>query len=144
VAARVEPFGMVLQRTWRDPAFQQLGTDARLLFLWTLTGDRGAGAATAGLFRATRRDLVGALGEPLDGWAASMSRRLHFAVHQLQQKPLVLWDEDASLLWVVNRARHANRSPEVAAMIRRQVERMPQDSPLVDRFRSRYRGLLAS
>lgn len=132
-----EPFTMVLARTWRDPAFIDLGSDARLLFLWALSNPD---AAMCGLYRATPTQMANALQR--DGIpAGSTVARVAVALDQLEVKPLALYDEQTQVLWVVNRARHANRSPACAEHMAREIARVPE-CILRRRFRRAYPGLL--
>lgn len=125
---------MVLHALHDDPAYQELEADARLLFLWSFTNPD---ATLCGLYRASWRQLASALG-PLNGRVpVAVDRRVEAALNALERKPLVLYDEEREVLWVVNRARHANRSPKVATAMRREFERCPA-SPVKDQFKRRY------
>jgi hypothetical protein len=134
---------MLEQAIWNDPAFVELDTDARLIFLWSWSNPE---AALGGLYHASEKQLVLALssnGTVLSGDPTHDASRLAAALEQLSRKPLLLYDDQAEVLWVVNRARHANRSPKVAVAIQREFDRCPP-SPLKDRFQRKYRGLLSS
>lgn len=125
---------MVQHAVHDDPAYVELDADARLLFLWSFTNPD---ATLCGLYRASWRQLAGALA-PLNGRVPpEMDARVEAALNALEQKPLLLYDEDTEVLWVVNRARHANRSPKVATAMRREYERCPA-SQLKAQFRTRY------
>jgi hypothetical protein len=126
-------FAQVLAATWTDPQFLDLGTDARLLFLWALTNGRAA----CGLYPASVLDLERALGE---GQGARGARVVH-ALAQLGRKPQLLYDDDNEVLWLVNRARHANASPRAARLMRSEWESCPR-SPLRDLFHARYGQML--
>lgn len=135
-------FEVVYEQVWTDEAFLDLTTDARLLFLWSWTQPR---AAVCGLYSVATAELEAAL-----GWNAELSprqdanaraRRVRDALEELARKPLLLYDADGPVLWVVNRARYANISGRVAAMMRREFRSCPA-SPLKGEFERRYRATL--
>jgi hypothetical protein len=119
-------FSTVENAMWTDPAFIALPTDARLLFIWGWTNPT---ASICGLYHASMKMMQRALQE---GPLADVER-VQKALGALGQKPLMLWDANAELVLVVNRARHANRSPKVALAMQREVESCPS-SPLVEQF----------
>lgn len=122
---------MVQRRTWIDPAFTELSADARLLFLWSWTGPTNA---LCGLYHVSPRMLERALAERRGPDADdSLRERVRGALIELARKPLVLYDDDAEVIWVVSRAKHANRSPKVRVLLAREVESCPA-SPLKDEF----------
>lgn len=124
---------MFNRRTWTDPAFVELDTDARCLFLWSWTGPQ---TALCGLYHASPRMLERALSAD-ERSSPALRERVRVALLQLARKPLALYDDDAEVLWVVSRARYANRSPKVAVMLRREVQACPP-SPLVRKFLAAY------
>lgn len=63
--------------------------------------------------------------------------RVQNALDELAAKPLVKWDPEHEVIWVVNRVRYANRSPKVARAMQKEVERAPT-SPLVVEFVEKY------
>lgn len=127
-------FAQVMTSLWRDPDFLALDADARLLFLWSWTHDR---AGVSGLYRASVLALMGALvRDPHTD--DTVEDRVRDALAQLlAPKPMLLFDNDHEVLWVVNRARYANRSPRAAQLMRDEYERVP-DCPLRDEFARRY------
>lgn len=126
-------FTLVENAVWEDPDFKRLSTDARLLFLWAWTNPN---AAICGLYHTSETHLLKAL-EP-----GAEKDRLYPAMVELADKPLVLYDFNNEVVWVVNRARHANRSEGVAKRMQREVEACPE-SPLVDNFMAMYGQMLA-
>lgn len=124
---------MVECATYGDEAYVDLPTDARLLFIWSWTNER---AAICGLYHASMRTMQKAIDAPL----ASVDR-VNAALAQLADKPLVHYDEDNEVIWVVNRARYANRSPKVARAMQKEVEACPS-SPLVGEFVDQYGEML--
>lgn len=132
-------FAQVMTSLWRDRDFLALPTDARLLFLWSWTHD---GAGVAGLYTASVLDLMLALESPPRSerliWEATTGNRVRAALAQLlTPKPMLLYDTDHEVLWVVNRARYANKSPRAAQLMRDEYERVPA-CPLRDEFSRRY------
>lgn len=111
--------------TYEDPHFLALTAAARSLFLWALVGPE---SNAAGLFHATRFELTTGMGTGAD---------LDATLAELEAKPLMLYDEPAALVWIINKARYANRSPKVAEVIRRQWQQAPR-SPLRDDFANVY------
>lgn len=101
-------------KTWLDEDFEALSTAARLLFIWSWTSPA---SSICGLYEASPKRLRRALGRDHE--------QLGDALKELARKPMVLYDDDAEVLWVVNRARHANRSPKVAVAMRREFEAVP-------------------
>jgi hypothetical protein len=130
VSRGADGFEMFHRRTWNDPAFLELSTDARLLFVWTWTAPANA---LCGLYHVSPRMLERALEERPGASDGELRARVRAALLELAAKPLVLYDDDAEVLWVVNRARYANRSPKVAVLLRREVEECPP-SPLKEKF----------
>lgn len=122
-------FEMLQRKIWHDRAFMDLSTDARLLFIWSWTHPANA---LCGLYHVSPRQLERAL-EERRGSDPALRARVKAALDELAVKPLVLYDDDAEVLWVVKRAEYANRSPKVAVMLRREFEECPP-SPLKDRF----------
>ena len=126
---RFEVFKKVL---WRKADYLALSTDARLLFLWSWTNpDVGA----CGLYRASVRQLEDALGE--SPGAAPARERVGVALRELAEKPHVLYDDEAEVLWVVAKAKHADRSEAARDLMRREARRCPP-TPLKDEFRRLY------
>lgn len=122
-------YTQVFKVLWDDPAFRALNADARLIFLYAWTSDR---ASIGGLHVASPRDLWRAVSDDLP-----TASRWERALDQLQAKPLLLYDDDAEVVWVVNRAKYANVSPRTQRAIQREYRRCP-DSPLKTRFARRY------
>ncbi len=124
-------FELFQRRIWTDPAFLELDVDARLLFIWTWTAPPNA---LCGLYHVSPRMLMNALEPPRQGPAEPATReRVRLALVALARKPLALYDDDAEVMWVVSRAKHANRSPKVAVLLKREFEECPP-SPLKDKF----------
>ncbi len=115
---------------WTDPAFLELSTDARNLFMWAWTAP---GNALCGLYHVSPRKLEHAFAQEPGPSDPATRERVRTALIELARKPLVLYDDDAEVLWVVSRAKHANRSPKVAVLLKREVEECPP-SPLKDQF----------
>lgn len=124
-------FTLLENSTYTDPAFVPLSTEARLLFIWSFTN---LNAAICGLYRCSEREMRRALGR-------SGERRISSALEELAAKPLVRYDADNEVIWVVNRARHANRSPKVARAMQKEIEACPP-SPLVPEFVAMYGSML--
>lgn len=131
---------MVQRELWSDEeGFLLLSTDARLIFLWAFTGGK---ATMCGLYPASLREVASALEQPdPDRWKEHLEPRVRGALEELARKPMVLYDEGWEVLWVVNRALHANRSPKVRTGMRREFRECPP-SPLKEAFRTRYGGML--
>jgi hypothetical protein len=131
---------MVETELWRDAAFRELGTDARLLFIWLWTSPQ---STIGGIYSISPRMMEQALGENGLGSSAAhgTDQRIGDALDELARKPLAVYDWDAEVVWVVNRAKYANRSPKTAIAIRREFEQVP-DSPLREKFRRKYSELL--
>lgn len=99
---------------WTDPEFVKLSPFGKLLFLWTWTQP---GATLCGLYVASEKQMARGIG--------ATPEQLRTALGELSRKPLVRYDADAEVIWVVNRARYANRSPKVAIKMQREVEACP-------------------
>lgn len=123
-------FELFHRKIWTRRAFLDLGTDARMLFIWTWTAPSNA---LCGLYHVSPRMLERALEQRPGPSSDELRDRVRVALQELAVKPFVLYDDDAEVLWVVNRARYANRSPKVAVLLRREVEECPP-SVLKDRF----------
>ena len=128
-------FVLVECSMWEDLDFRGLSTDSRLLFMWAWMGPR---ASISGLHLATVGQMRKALQEEPD---QADENRVHAALDELAQKPLALYDYDAEMIWVVNRARHANRSPKVARSMQREVEQAPP-TVLIKQFARKYGQML--
>jgi hypothetical protein len=126
-------FEMVDSQMYGDPAYRELSTDARLLFIWSWTNPQ---STICGLYGCSVRQMQLALGDTRLGMEP-MSDRVLAALEQLARKPLVEYDEDNEVLWVINRVRYANRSPKVARAMQKEVEKCPP-SPLIERFVAQY------
>lgn len=125
---------MFHKRVWSTSSFRALTTDARLLYLWTWTNED---ASLAGIYEASPRQIARALADVSGPPDEQMTDRLAAALRELSQRPLVLYDEDAWVLWVVGRVEHTLRSPKVAIRMRRDWEECPA-SPLKQRFADTY------
>lgn len=121
---------MLYKRVWRTPSYRALGPDARLLYLWSFTNPEGANLS--GLYHASPRQLQRALGEE-----AGLRERIAAALEELAVRPLVLYDEDGEVVWVVGRVEHTLRSPKQAVKMIREYGECP-DSPLKLMFRKQY------
>jgi hypothetical protein len=120
---------------WNDADFLALGTDARLLFIWSWTNPD---AAICGLYPTSVRRMALAI----DSGSEQRDRQLDAlrvtqALDELARKPMVRYDYDNEVLFVLQRAKHANRSPKTAIAMRREYERCPA-SPLKSMFARRY------
>lgn len=131
-------FSLIEHAIWNDPDFLKLSTEARLLFIWAWTNP---GAAICGLYHASIKQMEKALGQQIAMDQEDAYIRVVTALGHLERKPIVKYDGDAEVLWVVNRARYANRSPKVARAMQKEVERCPS-SPLVGEFVARYGQML--
>lgn len=124
---------------WNDTDFRDLTTDARLLFIWSWTNPE---ASISGLYHVSVKAMGRALGRPsghtLD---QDVEERVEKALEELGQKPLVLYDYDEEVIWVVNRARFTNRSPNQQKAIQRGYESCPP-SPLREQFKNVYESIL--
>lgn len=119
---------------WTDRAFLELSVDARLLFIWAFTAPKNA---LVGLYEVSPRRLERALAEGAGPSDPGLRERVRLALVELAAKPLVLYDDDAEVLWVVKRAEYANRSPKVLVRLQREVAECPA-SPLRDAFLKAY------
>lgn len=126
------------QHTWDDAAFKQLGADARLLFLWAWSHP---GAGPSGLrwpvdaWDMARSFMPAETGkEHHDSWF----HRLVDAREQLALKPLVLYDPQGGVLWVVNRARYACRTPGAQKAVQAAYHRLPTTTPIRRMFAAHY------
>lgn len=122
---------------YRKPSYRELSTDARLLYLWSWTHE---GAALNGLYEISPRKLESAL-EHREAPDPALRQRVGGALGELARKPLVLYDDDMEVLWVVGRVDHVNLSPTTAVRMRREWERCPP-SPLRHQFAQRYGAVL--
>lgn len=121
--------------TWEDGPFLALGGDARLLFIWSWTNP---GATICGLYPATLEEMAVALPDVPEGpLPEEVVDRLDAALMELAAKPLVAYDYDNQVLWVLTRAAKANRSPKVLVKMQREFGAVPW-SPLKDQFAARY------
>jgi len=127
-------FSMVYKRMWHDPAFRELDTDARCLFLWTWTNPQ---EKIGGLYHASVRAMADAMGDPTRSDVGELERRVEAALEALAAKPLVAYDYDLEVVWVVNRAKHSITSSKVAVCVKREVE-LVTPGPLRDRFLAMY------
>lgn len=130
-------FVTVETKVWRDEAFLCLGPDARLMFLWAWSNER---AQPSGIYRADPSEMVESFSRR-GLLSADNVQRFVAAREQLAEKPLMLYDPKESLVWVVNRARYANRTMTTQAAIRRGWAAAPDSSPIKGMFRSYYRSL---
>ncbi len=127
-------FELVQRRIWTDPAWLELSSDAKVLFLWTWTAPTNA---LCGIYHVSPRMLERVF-DPRPGPSSPETReRVRSCLLELARKPLVVYDDDSEVLWVVSRAKHANRSPKVAVLLKREVEECPP-SPLKDDFLKLY------
>jgi hypothetical protein len=130
VSRGADGFEMLQRKIWHDQAFMELSTDARLLFIWSWTHPANA---LCGLYHVSPRQLERALEERPGGSDPELRARVRAALLELAAKPLVLYDDDSEVLWVVRRAAYANRSAKVAVLLRREYSECPP-SPLKDKF----------
>lgn len=130
-------FAILQTEVWSDPAFVELTSDARLLFLWAWTNPD---AAICGLYTVSPRRMRQALGamhgDPVSAWQPAVDSKLK----ELARKPLVLYDDENEVLWVPSRAQHSNRSAKAAAVMVKEFQRCPP-SLLRDAFAERYPAL---
>lgn len=129
---------MFHKQVWSRPSFKALSSDARLLYLWSWTNEK---AALSGLYEASPRDLARALADSNGEPGEELERRLAAALRELAAKPLVLYDDDAWVIWVVGRVEHALRSPTVGKRMRMEYEECPA-SPLRGEFLATYGEML--
>jgi hypothetical protein len=121
-------------KLWTDEAVRELSADAKLLFIWSWTNPQ---SNMAGLYQVSVRSMQRALQEK----PIADEERVIAALDELARKPLALYDYDNEVIWVVNRAKHANRSPKCVTAIQRHVG-LIYDSPLKAQFTKRYKALL--
>lgn len=131
-------FELFHRGTWNDEAFRELDADARLLFIFTWTAPV---TALCGLYHVSPRQLERAFAERPGPSSTELRDRVRVSLQALAVKPMVLYDDDSEVLWVVNRARYANRSTKVRTLLQREVAECPP-SPLRDEFLKVYGGLL--
>lgn len=124
---------MFYKRVWETGSFRALGTDARMIYLWSWTSP-GPGRL-AGLFQASPTQLAQALGDADSLFGPR--QRVASALRELAVKPLLLYDDEAEVLWVVGRVEHALRSPTQRVRMQREFVACP-GSPLKDRFAATY------
>ncbi len=122
------------KRVWRKESFTRLSVPARLLYIWSWTHED---SALCGLYGVSPRQLERALAERDGGSDAGLRRAVVEALRELAVKPLVLYDDDAEVLWVVGRVEHALRSPTQAVRMLREYEACPA-SPLKEQFTRKY------
>ena len=127
-------FAMVERGFWSDETVGGLSTDARLLFLWSWTNPR---ATIAGLYPVGQGPMRAALDRPDEARGA----RVRDALAELDAAGLVRYDDENEVLWVVNRARYANRSPATVKGMEREWRECPP-SPLRDAFKRKYGRVL--
>jgi hypothetical protein len=135
-------FVFVHEDLWTDQKFLSLSTDARVLFMWSWMPPH---AAVCGLYKATAEDVIGALGPARQlGGDDSIEERLmraSLALRELHKAGMVEYDKTNSVIWVVNRVKHAPQTPRAINYMQGEVYECPE-SPLVDRFLSRWGRLL--
>jgi len=135
-------FVFVHEDLWTDEKFLSLSTDARLLFMWSWMPPH---AAVCGLYKATAEDIIRALGPSrmLKGDDDVQERllRASLALRELHMAGMVEYDKANEVIWVVNRVKHAPHTPKAINYMQGEVFLCP-DSPLVDRFISRWGRLL--
>lgn len=125
-------FTMIHRVISRDDHFLHLGDDARLLFLWLMID---ADSAVCGLYSISEKRMAKAF---RDGSTERVTKALDelAAVKPAgyrEPKSMVLYDPDNEVVWVVNRATYANRSPKMAVKMQKEVAACPP-SPLVEQF----------
>lgn len=128
-------FALLETETWRDGDFCALTSDARLIFLWAWTNPH---AAICGLYRLhgdPARSLLRAIG-PCDP-PLELHARIECALGELEQKPMMLLDPRAGVLWVCERARRSLLSAKAQKIMLKEYARVP-DSPLKEAFADRY------
>jgi hypothetical protein len=93
-------FSTIEHGWWKDPAVRELSADAALAFVWSFTNS-GPSSLT-GVTAVSPRKFEGVLrgGDVVP------------VLDELGQKPLVVYDWDAELLWCVARARFAVTGPK--------------------------------
>lgn len=116
---------------WTDPDFALLHEDAKLLFLWSWTNPK---STICGLYEVSVRAIMRGIGAGDD--------QVRRGLRQLAIKPMVKYDAINEVIWVVNRAHYANRSPKVAVAMQREVLSCPE-SPLLEEFAAMYGDRLA-
>lgn len=102
--------------------------------MWTWTNPR---STICGLYQVSMWEMRLGLRENPPATEARVLK----AIEELGAKPLVKFDAEHEVIWVVNRVRYANRSPKVARAMQKEVERAPT-SPLVREFVEMYGGQL--
>jgi hypothetical protein len=128
------PYTSIEHSFWTDEAIIDLDDDASgalALFMWSMSN--GPCASLTGLTEASRRKLA----------RVPCVHDVDQALARLAAKPLVLYDDDAEVLWCVNRADYSIKSWKQAAGALKWVESFPP-SPMVVMFKERYGSKLAS
>lgn len=126
------PFVLLHKDIWRDPDFHELSSTAKITFVWTFSNPQ---AALSGLYHTSLRAIARDLGHDLTVVEATLD--------ELANKPLVKYDPNQEVIWVVNRAEYASRSARAVAQMQREVYAMRLSlSPLVGEFVARYGKLL--
>lgn len=120
---------------WRDKAFTELSVTAKLIFLWSWTSEQ---SRISGLYRVTRKELAS---PAVQTWDTEADQLLEDALGELEQKPLLLYDDAVEVIWVVNRVKHANTSERHSLWIYEDFKRCPE-CELKTAFKRRYRGVL--
>lgn len=119
------------KKVWRRESFRALSPDARLVYLWSWTNPDHANLS--GLYSASPRQMERALADD----SPELRERLRAALRELSKEPLVLYDNDNEVLWVVGRVDHVLKSTTQATKMAREYEECPS-SPLKDKFCRTY------
>lgn len=123
-------------KLWSDPAFIELSYQAQILFIWSWTSDR---SRIGGIYRVTRKQMVGeALGLQ---WSEEADQMLEEALEELERKPLLAYDDEHEVIWVINRAKHANTSETHADWMYRDWLALP-DCEIKKAFKKKYPGII--
>ena len=110
---------------WSDPDFEELSPQATLLYIWSFTNSL---CNVAGLYRVSRRKMLEAKVERAE---------LDSALTELARGRFVYYED--GLLWVRSRVKYLHTSgPNHARSIRRDLELLPENHPLVQAFLFTY------
>jgi hypothetical protein len=134
----VKRFVVVTEDLWTDAKFLKLSTDARCIFMWSWMPPH---SNVCGLYRCSLRDLERALGPSLADESIGRRGRVEHALDELSSAHMLHFDSHNEVLWVVNRVKHAARTPKSVAYMQKELRAIP-DSPLVDRFLTRWGSFL--
>jgi Rieske Fe-S protein len=123
----LERYEKVHVKMWDDPAFVPLSTQARLLFIWSFTN---SASTVSGLYKTSTENM----GQALTEYGRDVDIAvIESALAELARKPLVKYDWDNEVIWVVNRVRYAVTNEATRKKAQYEVDACPE-SPLKHEF----------